>query len=846
MLPLLPGAGFESSLLTAVLLGMLILLLFNETFGWAFTGVVVPGYLASIFLVRPAAGFIVSVEAVTTFAVVTGYERTVGRYGRSSPLFGRERFLALLVCSIAVRIGMESLLLPWVSRLAVDLGQPIDDGTGLYGVGLVIVPLAANVLWTGGLLRGGRQLGASVGLTYLLLSVLVVPHTNLSISDFELSFEDVATSFAASPRAYILLVASCYVATAAVRWFSWDVGGTLVPGLMAVAWLTPAKLVALFAEVALVLVVAVPFRRWGLLRGAHTSRRLASAFAILYLGKLAVASITDIGFPGLRVTDLFGLGYVLPAVLVERIWAYGNILRVMAPATLLSAIGALAGVGIGLSLSQMVPAPPPATRPEARTTDTARDLQSGILAGQVRVARRRPSMAAPVVEPLDLSAYRAVLTKHAAVGPRRTGILAMPRPDLQRLIAEAEQETEPLEISLLAERIAQMTGAAGCASDDRYAPIEFLRGALLPTVEAVWSVGPGEHALAAASVAARSAGFGLRTVVDTSGGSSNLVVLESSQVPVVALLRRTSAAPASTPATHPALFVLSPRVDAEPGTLELGLKLFDRLGADLALVSARRAEGFLLAALALADDEACATKASCGAVVVRGFSEMRPVATKMLWTPGSIALDGDVTPAWQRRIVERLGSDSTDLAQVGGRPEQAFALPRGAWRAASENGRLIHLWASASLRREARYAQRPARLPVNGLLVPWHATVRALAAETPTRARSHSECELDSLRALVVDFNERRDPAALQELAFRAKRLAARVALWNPPTGAPRNDPHVLILLRSTKATHVALISLAPLFYKGTQHASNYQAIDDYLQSDKAGLHLVVAREAQK
>jgi len=42
LLPIFPGAGFESSLLTAVLIGLLVTLLLHETIGWGFNGLVVP------------------------------------------------------------------------------------------------------------------------------------------------------------------------------------------------------------------------------------------------------------------------------------------------------------------------------------------------------------------------------------------------------------------------------------------------------------------------------------------------------------------------------------------------------------------------------------------------------------------------------------------------------------------------------------------------------------------------------------------------------------------------------------------------------------------------------------
>ena len=63
-LPLFPEPGFEQSAMTPVLLGVVISWLFTETFGWVFAGLVVPGYLASVFLLHPIGGLIDVIEAV--------------------------------------------------------------------------------------------------------------------------------------------------------------------------------------------------------------------------------------------------------------------------------------------------------------------------------------------------------------------------------------------------------------------------------------------------------------------------------------------------------------------------------------------------------------------------------------------------------------------------------------------------------------------------------------------------------------------------------------------------------------------------------------------------------------
>ncbi len=54
---LLPARGLDQSMLLPVLIGLLLVLFFTEAFGWVFAGAIVPGYLASVFIISrsPAA-----------------------------------------------------------------------------------------------------------------------------------------------------------------------------------------------------------------------------------------------------------------------------------------------------------------------------------------------------------------------------------------------------------------------------------------------------------------------------------------------------------------------------------------------------------------------------------------------------------------------------------------------------------------------------------------------------------------------------------------------------------------------------------------------------------------------
>ena len=111
-LTLFPEPGFDQSAMTPVLIGVLLSWYFTESFGWVFAGLVVPGYLASVFYLHPAGGVIDVAEAVLTYGLARLLGEHLARTGLTSRIFGRERFFLVVVSSVIVRVLVEGLLLP--------------------------------------------------------------------------------------------------------------------------------------------------------------------------------------------------------------------------------------------------------------------------------------------------------------------------------------------------------------------------------------------------------------------------------------------------------------------------------------------------------------------------------------------------------------------------------------------------------------------------------------------------------------------------------------------------------------------------------------------------------------
>ncbi|MGZ3475764.1 MAG: poly-gamma-glutamate biosynthesis protein PgsC/CapC [Polyangiales bacterium] len=347
-LHLFPTAGFDHSTTTPVLLGVLVSWLFCETFGWVFAGLVVPGYLAAVLVIDPRAGMVDIGEAILTY----GFARAIGehlpRTGLTSRVFGRERFLLIVLCSIVVRLGVEGAILPRFAPHAAG---------AFFSIGLVVVPLAANACWKTGFGRGLVQNGVPTLIVFLLLKLVLVPYTNLSLYGFELATEDVAASFLASPKAYILLITGAILAASANVLDGWDFNGILIPALLALVVFEPFKFGATFIEAIVVVTVATMAIRHTRLGRANIEgpRRVVLFFCIDYAMRFLFAATVGRTLPGGDVVGLMGFGYLLPTLLAVKIAQRQSAPLVLLPTAQVSVGAFILGTLIGFSASAIDP-----------------------------------------------------------------------------------------------------------------------------------------------------------------------------------------------------------------------------------------------------------------------------------------------------------------------------------------------------------------------------------------------------------------------------------------------------------------------------------------------------------
>lgn len=350
-----PEGALASSVITTVWVGIFVVAFFNLRLGWVLSGLVVPGYLVPLLLLKPTAAMVILGEGTLTYVLVWFYSEFLSRQFGWSNFFGRDRFFALVLTSVIVRILCDGWLLPTLGEYLNATWQlQFDYQNNLHSFGLIIVSLIANNFWKTGFRRGLLPLIATIGITYLLVRFVLMEATNFSVSNIGYLYEDMAASILASPKAYIILLTTAFVASRMNLFYGWDFSGILIPSLLALQWYQPEKILVSFGEAFVVLALArlalrMPIFRRVTMEGA---RKILLFFNISFFYKMVLAYVLLWGWPDLKVTDYYGFGYVLPTLMAIKMHDKDIIAR-LSRATLQTSISAaLTATLIGFLLSQ--------------------------------------------------------------------------------------------------------------------------------------------------------------------------------------------------------------------------------------------------------------------------------------------------------------------------------------------------------------------------------------------------------------------------------------------------------------------------------------------------------------
>lgn len=331
-----PEGALSASVTVTVWVGIAVVALTNLRLGWVLSGLVIPGYMVPLLIVKPTAAAVVFAEGVVTYGLVWLYSEYATRFTGMSNFFGRDRFFALVLASVAVRIVNDGFLLPelgdWLLR---NYDYAFDYRSNLHSFGLIIVALIANNFWKTGVLRGAWPMAVQVGVTWLIVRFVLMEFTNFNMASLAFMYEDSATSFLAAPKAYIVLLVTAFIASRLNLFYGWDFAGILIPSLLALQWFEPYKIVATIAEAVVVLVIADAVLRTPMFRNTtmEGGRKLLLFFNVSFAYKYLLSWGLVLFMPQVKASDWFGFGYLLATLIALKIHDKGIFAR-MTRATL--------------------------------------------------------------------------------------------------------------------------------------------------------------------------------------------------------------------------------------------------------------------------------------------------------------------------------------------------------------------------------------------------------------------------------------------------------------------------------------------------------------------------------
>ena len=338
-----PQGSLSSSVITTVWIGVFVIAYFNLRLGWVMSGLVVPGYLVPLILVKPWSAAVVIVEGFVTYFIVWFFSEYLSRWCRWSNFFGRDRFFALVLCSIVVRVSFDGWLLPYVGNiLDRNWHLQFDYRNNLHSFGLIMVALIGNQLWKTGFIRGLIPFFTTLLVTYLIIRFGLMELTNFSISSLGYLYEDMAASILASPKAYIILVSAAFMASRMNLYYGWDYNGILIPSLLALQWYQPIKVLATMLEAGVILILANLLLRLPVFKNAtiEGARKLLLFFNISFAYKMLLGYALLWFVPEFKVTDSYGFGYLLATLMALKIHDK-NILPRLSRATMQTSISAV-------------------------------------------------------------------------------------------------------------------------------------------------------------------------------------------------------------------------------------------------------------------------------------------------------------------------------------------------------------------------------------------------------------------------------------------------------------------------------------------------------------------------
>jgi len=352
-LPIFPEGGLSASVIVTVWVGVFIVCLSNLRLGWVLSGLVIPGYMVPLLIAKPMAAAVTMGEGILTYLIVWFYSEYLSRYTGWSNFFGRDRFFALVLVSVGVRLVADGWLLPEAGEWLVSEYQiAFDYRSNLHSFGLIITALIANNFWKTGLRRSLLPMFVQIGITWLIVRYGLMELTNFNIASLGFMYEDMASSFMATPKAYIILLVTAFIASRLNLFYGWDFSGILIPSLLALTWYEPIKIATTMLEAVVILAIAQVVLNFPMFRNVtmEGARKLLLFFNVSFAYKFVLSWALVLFMPQLKISDWFGFGYLLATLIALKIHDKGILARMTRATLQTSLTGIVVATVIGFVL----------------------------------------------------------------------------------------------------------------------------------------------------------------------------------------------------------------------------------------------------------------------------------------------------------------------------------------------------------------------------------------------------------------------------------------------------------------------------------------------------------------
>ena len=110
------------------------------------------------------------------------------------------------------------------------------------------------------------QTGLGTLATGAVLAFIVSPLTNYHLGALDVAFDSVALDFLASPKLYIVLLSTAFIAAHNNVRYGWDFNGILIPALLAILAIEPFKAIVTVVESVILAIIYLSVIRLPLIR----------------------------------------------------------------------------------------------------------------------------------------------------------------------------------------------------------------------------------------------------------------------------------------------------------------------------------------------------------------------------------------------------------------------------------------------------------------------------------------------------------------------------------------------------------------------------------------------------